>query len=441
MDMKKIVLLNLPYKDKKLQRDLSCAHTSKADYYWPSLDLLVYSAILSDQELEFIDGVMEHLDEKKLIDRIKDIGPEYIFTMISAISLKEDLAIFKKIKQLDSNIKICTSGDLASFEPKSLLKIKEIDFIISDFSERDKIRQIIANKQKERIISSSEKKEFSIGVPRHELIKKYPYNMPYSFYQPVTGLITNFGCPFKCKFCNSNNQKFKSREINEIIEEMKSIEKKGIKEFYVRDFTFGIPKIEKLLERMISENLNLKWSCEFRVDLANKKILEMMKKAGCFLIFYGGESGNQKTLDLMNKGFTIEQLENEIKMTREVGIETLVSFIVGFENESEEDILNTKRFIMRANPDYISVNVLIPRIGSKFREETNSLEDEKLDNSSEKGRIYANGKSAMDYKKEIERAFFFKPSKLARYFFLSIKTPHRFKNFLKSGTSIFKRIN
>lgn len=432
----KILLLNLPFKKSMLQRDLSCPHTSKANYYWPSIDLVVFSAIFSDQELELIDAIKENLNSGELIKKIKKIKPDAVLTMISAISLQEDLKIIHEFNNL--GIKVGVSGDLASFEPEKLAKTG-IDYIISDFTEKQKIRKAVLNK-KRGVIKSSKENEFRIGIPKHELFKKYSYSLPYSYYVPVSSIITNFGCPFKCKFCNSNNLKFKKRNISEIMKEFEYLERIGIKEAYVRDFTFGVPQIEKLLKKMIEAKVKVKWSCEFRVDIANEKILRMMKKAGCYLIFYGGESGNQKTLDMIEKGFKLEQVENAIKMTKKYGMETLISFIIGFENENLKDIKNTQNFIMKINPDYTSVNILVPRIGSDFRKETRLEEQQELDNSKARGKMYNNGKFAIDYKKEIERKFFFNPKKLIRYLFLSMKSATRFKNFAKSGFSILSRV-
>lgn len=438
--MKKVLLLNLPYGDKKLQRDLSCPHTSKADYYWPCMDLVAYSGILSNQDLYLIDAVQERNSEFSLLRNIKKINPDFIFTIISSISFNKDLVILGKIKKMLAGVKICASGDLCSFEPEKLKGLKEIDFIISDFTESEKIREIVHGGKKNKIVySTPEKKEFKIGIPRHELFMKYKYNMPYSYYDFVVSSLTNYGCPFRCRFCNSNNLAFKTRELNEIVEEIKYFQKIGVKEIYFRDLTFGVPRIEKILKKMIENNFKIRWSCEFRADLANEKILSLMKKAGCFLIFYGGESGNQKTLDMMKKGFNIEQLKKAIALTKKQGIETLVSFIVGFEHESIKDVQNTEKIIFETDPDFISINILVSRIGSDIRAETD-LPSGGLDNSSEQGKKYSNGKYALDYKKKIEKKFFFRPKKLFRYFFLSIKTKNRFKNFIKSGIDIFKRI-
>ena len=142
----------------------------------------------------------------------------------------------------------------------------------------------------------------------------------------------------------------------------------------------------------------------------------------------------------MNKGFSLEQVKKAVDFTKKAGIETLISFIIGFDNETEKDIHKTQEFIMELYPDYVSINVLVPRIGSEFREEINSSEEIKLDNSEAMGKLYSNGKYAVDYKEAIEKKFFFRPMKLLRYLVLSAKTFQRFKNFVKSGASIFLRI-
>ena len=243
--MVKILLLNIPFKGEMLQRDFSCPHTSKADYYWPPIDLVAFSGIFHDQELFFIDGVFENLDENAIVEKIRDINPDYIFTIISSLSFKEDLKIFKKIKNYYPNIKICVSGDICTFEPQTLNKVNEIDFIISDFINQKAIRHILSSKSSKQICPINEK-EFSIGNPNYSLFKKYKYSMPYSLHSPIASLITNYGCPFRCKFCNSNRLSFKFRNMEEIIKDMKNIDSAGIKEVYMRDLTFGIPQIEKI---------------------------------------------------------------------------------------------------------------------------------------------------------------------------------------------------
>ena len=142
----------------------------------------------------------------------------------------------------------------------------------------------------------------------------------------------------------------------------------------------------------------------------------------------------------MLKGFDLDQMKNALRLTKKHKIETLISFIVGFNNEDEKEIENTKKFILLLDPDYISINVLVPRVGSIIREESGFKKNQNLDNSMALGKAYPSGKYAFDYKLDIEKNFFFRTKKLFRYMLLSLKTRFRFVNLIKNGFSILSRI-
>ena len=54
--------------------------------------------------------------------------------------------------------------------------------------------------------------------------------------------------------------------------------------------------------------MRIEWKCEGRVDRVDEEVLGWMKKAGCSLIAYGVESGNQEGLDYLQKRTTLPQI-------------------------------------------------------------------------------------------------------------------------------------
>ncbi len=430
----KILLLNPPQKNNNLLRDYSCPHSCKGDYSWPPIDLLAISGIIRGNKTYYIDAIKEKLNISATIKKIKKINPDFIFMLISSISEKEDISIIKEIKK-EINTKISVSGDIASFIPKRLANIKEIDYIIQDFTQKKEIKQIIEKENKKKIIGFGKNKTFSIGIPQHKLFIKYKYHMPYSLY-PITCLLTNYGCAFGCKFCNSNKLGFKYRDLDEVFKDIEYIKKTNIKEFYFRDFTFSLPNTEKILNFLINKKINIKFSCEPRVDTVNQKILKLMKKAGCYLVFYGIESGNKKTLDLMHKGFKIENAIKTMRLTKKLKIETLNSFILGFPSETYNNIQKTIKLIFKLDPDYLSINVLVPRLGSIFRQEKKIKEIENLDCSSSLGMIDIKKKSPYEIKIMMEKHFYFRLTKLIKYTLLALKSRYRFLFFIKNKKNI-----
>ncbi len=91
-----------------------------------------------------------------------------------------------------------------------------------------------------------------------------------------------------------------------------------------------------------------------------------MKAAGCFLIYYGVESGCQRILNLMRKGTRIRQVIEAIRWTKEVGIETLASYIMGFPGETKQDMEKTIMFAKSLSTDYAQFSLATPYPGTEL---------------------------------------------------------------------------
>jgi len=74
-----------------------------------------------------------------------------------------------------------------------------------------------------------------------------------------------------------------------------------------------------------------------------------LKRAGCWCINFGVESGVQKNLDTLRKNLTLEQIEQAVAMTHQAGIKTFLTFIFGIPGETFEEGLETIRFAKRLN--------------------------------------------------------------------------------------------
>ena len=120
---------------------------------------------------------------------------------------------------------------------------------------------------------------------------------------------------------------------------------------------------------MIRNKIAITWSCYSRVDTVDKGTLYLMKKAGCWNIFYGFESGNQELLDMIDKKITLEQIKQVNQWTKEAGIEVRASFMIALPGETPEMAKKTIDFAISLNSDYaqFSLTTLFPK--TKFYEE------------------------------------------------------------------------
>jgi anaerobic magnesium-protoporphyrin IX monomethyl ester cyclase len=106
------------------------------------------------------------------------------------------------------------------------------------------------------------------------------------------------------------------------------------------------------------------WSCLSRVTGINAEIVQMMKAAGCRRVYLGLETGDQATLELMNKKATVEEGIQAVYQFHDAGIEVAAFFIVGYPGESISSIEETSRLALTLPLDDISFNIPYPLPGS-----------------------------------------------------------------------------
>ena len=115
---------------------------------------------------------------------------------------------------------------------------------------------------------------------------------------------------------------------------------------------------------MIKEKIDLPWTCLARVDTVDKQTLRLMKKAGCWQILYGIESGDQEVLDRLQKGITIEEIKEALKMTHEVGIKSKGFFILGTPFETKATAERTIEFMKEIALDDFHMTYFTPFPGT-----------------------------------------------------------------------------
>ncbi len=185
-------------------------------------------------------------------------------------------------------------------------------------------------------------------------------------------ILTSRGCPFNCIFCSSSllfGKKFRARSPKNVVDEVEQFQeayKTRYVEFVDDTFTFDRKRAEAICKEIIDRKLDTKWVCSCRVDLIDKELMQTLKKAGCTMIYFGVESGVQRVVNLIRKGIKLEQAERVMRWAREVGIETVASFVFGIPGETWEDAMQTIKFAKKLNPDYVQFSIATPFPGTEL---------------------------------------------------------------------------
>lgn len=453
----RILLLNPP-GTKIYIRDYYCSKVSKTNYIYEPPDLLILSGILAEKhKVAAIDAIAEKLSEEQCIARILQFRPDAIVFLSGAVSFSEDFPFMEKVKQL-TNAKLIGSADIFMEDGEKIMeRYRFIDALLLDFTTNDILAYLEGKNVQNMIYRAGNKiiktkterarlANFTIPIPKHELFPLNKYRFPFAYGKFAT-VLTDYGCPFRCKFCIMSGLGFKFRSVENVMAELNHIKELGINEIYFDDQTFGVNRQRTiaLCNSMISENLQMKWSCFSRVDLMDEEILTLMRNAGCHTIMFGVESANEEILKKYEKGFTIEQVQKTFALCRKLGIKTLATFMLGFPEETEGSILNTIEFSKRLNPDYAAFNVPIPRAGTGLRKEeisSNLIADEllPLDQTGSFVEISTKQLSAerlASLRKRAVREFYLRPGYIAGRI-LSIRSFAELKNNISDAIALLQ---
>ncbi|HCT64824.1 MAG TPA: coproporphyrinogen dehydrogenase HemZ [Lachnospiraceae bacterium] len=193
-------------------------------------------------------------------------------------------------------------------------------------------------------------------------------------------------CPTRCLYCSFTSyplnqyKKMVDGYLDNLIEEItfvaKRLDKSKLMTIYIGG---GTPTSlnEAQLERLLCEvknsfatNLALEYTVEAgRPDTITREKLEILKKYGVSRISINPQTMNQKTLDIIGRKHTVEEVRTVFEMAREVGFDNInMDLILGLPEETIQDVVHTMEEIYKLNPDSLTVHTLAVKRASRLKE-------------------------------------------------------------------------
>lgn len=460
------ILLVVPPADR--EKEYGKLKDSRPQY--PSLGLSYIAAVgrRDGCEVRVVDCDVEEQDEQAVDDAVKDFRPDLIGMQTFCSTITRCHTIAERAKKIDPSIQVVLGGVQATLFPEDALGPGAVDFVVRGEGEtifsrllkalpsgEARFEDIPGLAWKQKGITKINKGAGLIAdlddipLPALDLFPMEKYNSASHLRGNRTvHITTSRGCPNKCINCctprlfgRSYRYNSSERVIREI-KRMKDQFKVDCIQFYDDVFTLHRKRSMALMDALIDENLNLSWTCFTRVDLVDPELLEKMKAAGCYQIHYGIESGTQRILNLIEKGIKLEQVRQAVHDTKKAGIEIVASFMLALPTETREDALETIRFGLELDLDYVYWLTATPYPGTKLYElarTTGTLLDIDWSNFSVFNEVVyiPEGRSVEEIKsliKQAYRRFYLRPGYvLKRMSNLRKLPPGKVFNLVKSG--------
>lgn len=376
------------------------------------------------------------------------------------------LEIAKRVKEINQSILVIVGGAHVTARPNDALNSEHIDIVAvgeSDFFLRD----FIISKDKLRLKGAYLKREgriiFNGGsglienldtlpYPEWRLydLKRYKASRLIERNSPSGLLETSRGCPFACVYCNKNifGNLWRKKSVGRVISEFQYMKKIGFKEIHIEDdgFSTDLKHAKDISLGLIDAQVGIPWTLlnGIRVDRVDKELLELLKEAGCYQVAFGIESGDEDVLSKANKGITLKQIENAVKLANKIGVETFGFFMLGLPGETKRSLQKTIDFAKKLPLTIAKFAITIPYPGTPMFEELDL--QHKIFNKNWKDYLLHNNKTPIYnhpnldwgtiqiYYKKAYRDFYLHPTQVFKHCLRAIKN----KTLLEEMVYLFK---
>lgn len=397
------LLLNAPWGRGRLygvRAGSRWPHLEDSDVsgYMPYPFFMGYAAAVLERAgkpISVIDACAEKLGDEESLSRVSKADPDLIVMETSTPTEQIDLNFATRLKAKFPDVPIAFCGAHAPMLQPEFMRIHthvdyifrgEYELILLDLvnaresvGELANISGLIYRGPSGEPIDNGPRPLLmdidSLPWPARHLFPMELYSdRPGGIPEPSLQMWASRGCPYQCIFCvwpqvMYGGNTYRTRNPVDIVDELEyCLNTWHFKSFYFDDDTFNIGKgrIKKLCNEITSRKIDAPWGVMARADLVDREILGVMKDAGMCSIKYGMESGVQEIIDACGKNLRVEQVEEAVKISKELGIEVHLTFTFGLPGETKETIRRTLEKAMEINPFSVQFSIATPFPGTCY---------------------------------------------------------------------------
>lgn len=420
----KIVVGYPPIESKKgvplLSQNRQFQYFNAPTYIYPMIPAYAASN-LQDKGYKtyWMDGIAERKKYKEWMEELGKIAPDYLMVETKSPIVKTHWKQINDLKKLFPKLKLIWVGDHITFLPLEIFENSRVDYAITgadyDFGSVNLLNHIHKGEPLEGGVywrkgdkNIKEKPKLTFKIKTGEIIYSsgpaslkhrlddlpfvdrdltkwylYAYENGNYKYTPATYMYSGRDCWYnRCTFCVWNHTinpmgSYRSFSPERLFAEVKHVvDNYGVKEIFDDAGTMFVgPKLKRFCELMIESGYNnkVRYGCNMRFNALNQEYYDMLGKARFRFILYGMESGNQKTLDKLDKGTKEADAINGPRMAKKAGLDPHITIMLGYPWESYEDAKRTiaiaKYAFKKGYYETMQATIVIPYPGTPLYKE------------------------------------------------------------------------
>ena len=354
----------------------------------PPMDLAYMAAALEKVGVECrIHDYPAEINGWDSLERdLKSFSPDILIASTIVPTFEADCRAFQLAKSIDRDMLTVAKGVISVDDGEiELTRHPEIDIIVRGEPEFT-VAEIARGDELHHIqgITYRDGSTIHVNLPRPDLENLDRLHFPARhllnndlYRMPDNGrrmgiVLTSKGCPYDCIFClvgKVYGKKVIFRSPASLAAEIEQCVKEyDIHDFWFRSDTFTMNKrwVLDVCRLMIEKHFPIRWATNSRVDTIDDERLDWMKKAGCFAIGFGIESGSQEILNRVKKGITLDQCHHAVRLCKEKGILTYLFYMIGLPWDSRETIRQTVAFAKELDGDISNFSIAYPFTDSEL---------------------------------------------------------------------------
>jgi len=362
--------------------------------YSPTLSLPTVAAGLIRRGFgtSILDGNLHDDPLAAVTDAVRRREPDWVGISVVTPLWNEVLAIVEAVRQTSARTRIVLGGPHVSAMPRESLQESGADAIV--IGEGDEtLADLVAAAEPAAVPGAAVRLPGgdivfgperpcvtdldSLPLPAWELydLRRYHTTELLSRKSPAGWIETSRGCPFGCVYCSKHTfgRNFRAKSPGRVVDEMAAMLAHGFKEIHIADdcFSFKPDRVRGICEEILRRNMSFPWApvTGIRVDNLDVELLRLMRRAGCYRVYFGIESGSDEILKRVKKGISLDKVRRAVLASREAGLETFGFFMIALPGETEETMRQTRRFARELDLDMAKISITIPLPGTALYQE------------------------------------------------------------------------